>query len=156
MIFQYFTILQRYSGNFLNIHQKQPLPYVHVPRCCDINTLIRISVRAGRTIISFFCFFVEIALVIKDEGVQKAVKRARTRGARTLQARDPNIMQGSGKWNPVCLIPGRKPDRRTRLPLEISQRKETHNLKERDRRYGRCLMQTLNKNNKKKANKQKR
>ncbi|XP_053498742.1 transcription factor-like 5 protein [Ictalurus furcatus] len=76
----------------------------------------------------------EQVINMENEGVQKAVKRARTRGARTLQARDPNIMQGSGKWNPVCLIPGRKPDRRTRLPLEISQRKETHNLKERDRR----------------------
>lgn len=82
----------------------------------------------------FFSFLCQNSLVIKDEAVQKAVKRARTRGARTLQAQDPNIMQGSGKWKPVCLMPGRKPGQRPRPPLEINQRKERHNLKERDRR----------------------
>ncbi|KAF4077870.1 hypothetical protein AMELA_G00193080 [Ameiurus melas] len=76
----------------------------------------------------------EQVINVENEGVQKAVKRARTRRARTLQARDPNIMQGSGKWKPVCLINGRKPRRRTRLPLEIKERKEQHNFKERDRR----------------------
>lgn len=66
--------------------------------------------------------------------MQKAVKRSSTRGARALQTQDPNIMQGSGKWKPACVMPGRKPGRRTRLPIETNQRKERHNLKERDRR----------------------
>lgn len=66
--------------------------------------------------------------------MQKAAKRAKMREARPLQARDPNVMQGSGKWKPVCLMPGHKPGQRTRPPFEINQRKERHNLKERDRR----------------------
>ncbi|XP_053096699.1 transcription factor-like 5 protein isoform X1 [Pangasianodon hypophthalmus] len=76
----------------------------------------------------------EQVINVENEVMRKAVKRARTRGAQTLQAQDPNIMQGSGKWKSVCIMPGRKPGRRTRPPLEIKQRKERHNLKERDRR----------------------
>ncbi|KAM9445239.1 uncharacterized protein Hap1MRO34_024153 isoform 1-T2 [Clarias gariepinus] len=71
---------------------------------------------------------------IENEVELKVVNRVRTRGARILQAQDPNIMHGSGKWRSGCDMPGRKPAQRTRCLSDISQRKQRHNLKERDRR----------------------
>lgn len=66
--------------------------------------------------------------------MQKAVKRSGTHGAQALQTQDRNIMPSSGKQKPACITPRRKLGRRTRLPMETNQRKERHNLKERDRR----------------------
>ncbi|KAI5095494.1 hypothetical protein C0J45_13924 [Silurus meridionalis] len=76
----------------------------------------------------------EKVINIENEFVGKAGKRVRTHRGRALQTRDTNIMQGSGNWKPVCIMGGRKPGRRTRPAVEIIQRKERHNLKERDRR----------------------
>lgn len=76
----------------------------------------------------------QISLRIKDDIIQKAVKRAKRQGARTLQVRDPNIIQGPGKWKLDSTLPAGKSGRTTRPPLKVNQRKENHNFKERDRR----------------------
>uniref|UniRef100_A0A4W4FTF5 BHLH domain-containing protein n=1 Tax=Electrophorus electricus TaxID=8005 RepID=A0A4W4FTF5_ELEEL len=62
------------------------------------------------------------------------VKRAKTRRPRSVQVRVPNIVQGPGDWKSSSVMPGSKPSRRTGSPLEITQRRERHNSKERDRR----------------------
>ncbi|XP_072552903.1 transcription factor-like 5 protein [Salminus brasiliensis] len=62
------------------------------------------------------------------------VKRTRTHGPRALQEQAPNILHGPESWKQGCMGPGCKRGRRTRPPLEITQRKERHNSKERDRR----------------------
>ncbi|XP_076875057.1 transcription factor-like 5 protein [Brachyhypopomus gauderio] len=62
------------------------------------------------------------------------VKRTRTRGPRSVQVRVSSIIQGPGDWKSACMMSGPKTSRRTGAPLEITQRRQRHNSKERDRR----------------------
>ncbi|KAK2825602.1 hypothetical protein Q7C36_019529 [Tachysurus vachellii] len=76
----------------------------------------------------------ELVINIENDIIQKAVKRAKRQGARTLQVRNPNIIQGPEKWKPDSTLPAGKSGRTTRPPLKVNQRREKHNFKERDRR----------------------
>ncbi|KAI4877851.1 hypothetical protein NFI96_026184 [Prochilodus magdalenae] len=61
-------------------------------------------------------------------------KRSRGHGPRPLQPQAPSVVHGPGNWKEGCVVLGCKRGKRRCPPVELKQRRERHNSKERDRR----------------------